>query len=133
MAGKRAGADPVEDQLREFEEATPPARPVNLGNFPDDLDKTMPDGLRVERPEPEPEEPEPPDAAPLPERSEAERIADLETRIAARERELEFLRLGGQQQPIPQGPPTAQDAVGLIDQMLGGYRITPEDVTAIVS
>jgi hypothetical protein len=146
MAKRKPGGTPIEDQLRDFEQA--PGLPKNLGNFPDELDPDLARreaadaGRPPKQPEPEPE-PEPDDAPPLeaaaaeseeqPEPQESDRdrrLAELEERLAAAEREREFLRAGyqqGQQAAQPSAQIQPQDVVSLVDQYMGTVNITEAD------
>src|SRR5436190_23844139 len=96
---KKQRAEPVEDQLRAFEDesATLPAAPKNLGNFPDDLDRGSQPPVRTEAPDPAPvEEPaaepapvaEPPDESPTDRAAEPEPAPDDEVERLRRENEF---------------------------------------------
>jgi len=140
----------IEDQLDEFD---PPPPRRRLGNIDDD-DETPPleriaQGAANPTPDSDLEQDEPvveqvstatpeptPEPAAEPEPSPADkRLAELEERLTARERELEFLRagyVGGQQAAQPVAQPQPADGARLIDQYLGNYQVTAEDIQRLV-
>lgn len=140
----------LDSQLREFESNM--GRP-NLGNFPDALDPhaAAPPTAHAETPDPAPDAADEPDgltsggdaptdapdsgAEPVQTRrpSGDDRMAELESRLTQQARELEFFR-AGQSRPIQPAPAAAPiDPIGMIDQYLGGMRVTPEDVQVLMT
>ena len=132
----------LDNELRDFEIHT---ERKNIGNFPDELDNDPRMRAMNERPEPVDPEPEPePEPSPVDREDveedvtpvgdpKADRLEALELRLAQREREMEFLRLGqSQSQPSQQAAQRPADPVAMIDQYLGGLKVTPEDIQTIL-
>lgn len=136
----------LDDQLRDFESNM---GRKNIGNFPDELDPHAPNPILAETPEPAPDDDTPPEPDPTPapvvepdeppvdeppvQSRRPDRLAELEQRLERQSRELEFFRAGQVSQPVAAPVQAPVDPVGLIDQYLGGMRVTPEDVQVLMN
>jgi hypothetical protein len=121
--------------------AGPPEVPPDLGNFPAPRSASAPGGDPPDE-EPSPVVP-PPETVPAPpadDDDDGEEAGAIDPRVQKQlddiARENEFLRLAIRNQSAPQAPPqpsmqTPQDAMAAIDQVLGGYQVTPEDLDII--
>ena len=149
MAKRTPAAAPVDEQLNQFETGLGQTDgvPRNLGNFPDDLTPPAPGTVAASPADDAPPvaeadappaavraEPETPEVSPEPDTAPAasddDRLAELDPRIEAMRRENEFLRLAAQRQAAPAQP---QSPLAVIDQVLGGFQVTPEDVQTILA
>ncbi len=145
---------PTDEDLESLVAAAPPPDPpVNLGNLPGPQPPTraVESGTGASEPaDAEPAEPAEPvetldattvAAAPEPAGDPEDEGDDDSTawqqRVADLERENQFLRMQHAPQapaaPPPTGPQSPQEALALIDQFLGGFTVTPEDVQVLLT
>ena len=109
-----------------------PEPPTNLGNVPSEQPPAQP--AAEEAPAPEPQmAPAPSVPADEPdEEPTAAPATDWERRLETLERENEFLRQAATRPATPTQPTAPADPIQLIDQMLGGFRVTEQDVQTIL-